>query len=80
MIISLEEHSHTLRIFYQDILLKPQREEKKDLSSYGRSANIYGAYGQNRYRGAQDDRVQVNLDFNPYANIGSGNGAEVQER
>lgn len=43
-----------------------------------------GGYGQQpRYynRGAQDDRIQVTLDSNPYANLSNGdNPYEVHER
>jgi hypothetical protein len=47
LIISLEENSSILRIFYQNKLLKNHKEEKKETSSYGRSGGygVYGGYG-----------------------------------
>ena len=70
LIISLEENSSILRIFYQNKLLKNHKEEKKETSSYGRSGGygVYGGYGLQQKYGIAKNAIEIDFK-NPYEDI-----------
>jgi hypothetical protein len=72
LIVYLEEKSKTVKIIYQDKFLENESREKEDRNrgEYRDNYN-YRGYGGNAYRGygrPKEDRVEVQLEYNPYAN------------
>lgn len=78
LVVCLEERSRTVRVYYQDMLQEREKEERKQPES----RQDYRGYnrGGGGYRGPNDDRVEISLDFNPYANLDAGGTFETQAR
>lgn len=86
LIVCLEARSKTVKVYYQDTLNlgKHAAEDKDREDDYYRSDN-YGRGGRGYYGGGfgrpKEDRVEVQLDYNPYAadnERGAGNPFEMQ--
>ena len=80
----LEDRATTVKMFYQDTLLKKKEKEDKRDDYSRQDYNRGGGGGYNRYggynRNGKDERVDVVLEYNPYANLDSAaaNALEIQ--